>query len=230
MTGSELVALTKQLLLESKTGVGSGLASDTEILQYVSLANQKVWLSAAQAAPWMFAERSQQEVQPAAAVSLRLGSGGGGELPAALPIDLGGGSTVVVHSVIDCAIYCDGRWRQIQPGITQDLASWGEGVPSRYYIEAGKLWLAPVSTAPFILRLTYVSEPETLSGATAALRGMLSLFHPLVAYEAAITLCAVDDRDPKGFIFLRDELGRSMLRYLAKSQRQKGRMIREVPY
>lgn len=223
MTRDEVATLAKNLLFES--GATTGLGSSTETNALVEAANKKVWMQAVQASPSAFEVRSADLSYVSATGFLSL-----------LSID-GEGVYDVRRVYVKISSISDSvdPWLKLERLHGEERHRLGRAyyaspiVPSGYYLEGENLYLAPKVSSNQTLQVIYVPNVSDLSATEEVLGGVTTLrpFHPLVAYEAALTLAVKDEANLSGIKLLRDEMKGEMLRHLS---RRRVRNIREVPF
>ena len=219
-TREDILAYVKHLLFEdaSTTSIGS-LAN---LQSTVDVANKTVWQLAVRTAPSLFETRTGDITYNANTGYYDL-----------TQLESGNG----VYMLSRAWIKWSGYWYPLEPMDTNDrvrvIPEGVQGVvPLGYYLEGEKLYLVPKPSDNQTLQFTYIPNLGTMTTGTAALNGVrsLSMFHPLVAYEAAIVLGLKDEGDMRGLIGIRNEMRANMLQHLSRRNLRRPRVIREVPF
>lgn len=219
MTRDDLIDFTKHLL--SEDAATSAIATTANIQTTVDLANKKVWAEAVKQSPSLFEKRSGDLSYVAATGYYDLST-----------LESNAGLHLLTRAYIKSGDY----YYVLQPFDPNERFRAGpEGLsvtPIGFYLEGEKLYLVPKPSQNQTLQLCYVANLATMSGSTVALGGVTSLtmFHPLVAYEAALTLGVKDEARITDLKLLRDELRRSLMQHLSRRQVRLPRAIREVPF
>jgi hypothetical protein len=219
-TREDLVTYVKHLLFED--AATTSLASLVNIQTTIDVANRTVWALAVKTRPSLFEKRSADLTYAPATGYYDLTS-----------LEDGSGLYLLsrVHLKVSDTYYAlhpfDGNER---------LRTGPEGVygvsPVGYLQEGERLYLLPKPSENKTIQLTYIPQLAPMTTGTSALGGVRALtpYHPLVAYEAALTLAVKDEADPVGLKLQRDELRKQMIQHLSRSQLQRPRGIREVPF
>lgn len=219
-TREDCIEYVKHLIFED--AASTSIASLANIRTTVDVANRTVWLAAAKASPSLFEKRSADLTYSTATgyydlTSLESGSG--------------------FHLLTRAYIKVDGNYYALEPFDNNErLRIAPEGLsgitPMGFYLEGEYMYLVPKPSNNQTLQLCYVPHLATLTTGTALLGGVRSLaqFHPLVAYEAALTLVIKDEGDAAGIKYLRDQMYKQMMQHLSRRQMRRPHCIIERPF
>jgi hypothetical protein len=225
VTRTELVAYTKHLIFEN--AATTAVASDTDLESTVDNANKKVWRYCVKQAPSLFEERVED-----LPYSSDLGY-----------LDLPGvderGVYLLSRVLVNASQYLPSSgdpYITLEPLDGAERFAFGRNViggrgyvPGGYYLEGERLHVVP-ATGNLTLQLVFIPNLAAMAAETKALNGKLEPFHELVALEAAIVLAVKDEANVSGLVLLRNESKKDLVLHLTKRQRQRPKVIREVPF
>jgi hypothetical protein len=225
VTRDDIVAYTKHLIFENAATTGIG--SDADIELTVDKANKKVWRYCVKQAPSLFEERVED--LPYSSELDYLDLAGVDErgiyllsrvlVKAAQYLSTSGDPYILLDPLDGDERFAAGR----------NLVGSAAFIPRAYYLEGEHLHVVP-QVGDIALQLIYIPNVATMTAETKALNGKLEPFHELVALEAAIVLAVKDEASLAGLVLLRNEAKKDLVMHLSKRQRQRPKVIREVPF
>ena len=216
----QIIAYVKHLLFED--AATTSIATLANLQTSVDVANRTVWQLAVRTAPSLFETRTGDIAYDASVGYYDLTT-----------LENNAGAYMLSRAWIKWS----GYWYPLEPMDTNDrvrvIPEGVQGVvPLGYYLEGEKLYLVPKPSDNQTLQFTYIPNLGTMTTGTSALNGVraLTMYHPLVAYEAAIVLGLKDEGDMRGLIGIRNEMRSNMLQHLSRRNLRRPRVIREVPF